>query len=54
MARDIFDDEHEAFRSAVGTFLDKEVVPFHDQVSLWKKASRAEPPNSRARSRWLS
>ena len=31
MARDIFDDEHEAFRSAVGTFLDKEVVPFHDQ-----------------------
>ncbi len=34
MARDIFDDEHEAFRSAVGTFLDKEVVPFHDQ---WEK-----------------
>ena len=34
MARDIFDSEHEAFRSAVGTFLDKEVVPFHDQ---WEK-----------------
>ena len=34
MARDIFDDEHVAFRSAVGTFLDKEVVPFHDQ---WEK-----------------
>jgi alkylation response protein AidB-like acyl-CoA dehydrogenase len=34
VARDIFDDEHEAFRSAVGTFLDKEVVPFHDQ---WEK-----------------
>ncbi len=34
MARDIFDDEHEAFRSAVGTFLDKEVVPHHDQ---WEK-----------------
>ncbi|HEY5421387.1 MAG TPA: acyl-CoA dehydrogenase family protein [Marmoricola sp.] len=34
MARDIFDDEHVAFRSAVGTFLDKEVVPFHGQ---WEK-----------------
>src|SRR6476469_6680941 len=33
-ARDIFDDEHEAFRAAVGTFLDKEVVPFHEQ---WEK-----------------
>ena len=31
MARAIFDQEHEAFRGAVGTFLDKEVVPFHDQ-----------------------
>jgi alkylation response protein AidB-like acyl-CoA dehydrogenase len=31
MARAIFDLEHEAFREAVGTFLDKEVVPFHDQ-----------------------
>jgi acyl-CoA dehydrogenase len=29
--RAIFDDEHEAFREAVGTFLDKEVVPHHDQ-----------------------
>ncbi len=29
--RDIFDDEHEAFRAAVGTFLDKEVVPHHDR-----------------------
>ncbi len=29
--REIFDDEHESFRSAVGAFLDKEVVPFHDQ-----------------------
>ena len=27
----IFDDEHEDFRDAVGTFLDKEVVPHHDQ-----------------------
>ena len=34
MARAIFDQEHEAFREAVGTFLDKEVVPFHDQ---WEK-----------------
>jgi alkylation response protein AidB-like acyl-CoA dehydrogenase len=34
VTREIFDDEHEAFRSAVGTFLDKEVVPFHDQ---WEK-----------------
>src|SRR6476469_1656599 len=31
MARAIFDQEHEAFREAVGTVLDKEVVPFHDQ-----------------------
>ena len=31
MDRAIFDQEHEAFREAVGTFLDKEVVPFHDQ-----------------------
>ena len=31
MARAIFDQEHEAFREAVCTFLDKEVVPFHDQ-----------------------
>jgi alkylation response protein AidB-like acyl-CoA dehydrogenase len=31
MARAIFDQEHDAFREAVGTFLDKEVVPFHDQ-----------------------
>jgi alkylation response protein AidB-like acyl-CoA dehydrogenase len=34
MAREIFDQEHEAFREAVGAFLDKEVVPFHDQ---WEK-----------------
>jgi acyl-CoA dehydrogenase len=34
MAREIFDPEHEAFREAVGAFLDKEVVPFHDQ---WEK-----------------
>ena len=31
MKREIFDEEHEAFRDAVGTFLDKEVVPHHDQ-----------------------
>jgi alkylation response protein AidB-like acyl-CoA dehydrogenase len=30
-SRAIFDAEHEAFRVSVGTFLDKEVVPFHDQ-----------------------
>ncbi len=29
--RALFDDEHEAFRDAVGTFLDKEVVPHHEQ-----------------------
>jgi len=29
--RAIFDDEHESFRESVGAFLDKEVVPFHDQ-----------------------
>jgi alkylation response protein AidB-like acyl-CoA dehydrogenase len=29
--RELFDDEHEAFREAVGTFLDKGVVPHHEQ-----------------------
>jgi len=32
--RAIFEPEHESFRDAVGAFLDKEVVPFHDQ---WEK-----------------
>jgi alkylation response protein AidB-like acyl-CoA dehydrogenase len=32
--RDIFDEEHEAFRRTVRSFLDKEVVPHHDQ---WEK-----------------
>jgi alkylation response protein AidB-like acyl-CoA dehydrogenase len=31
MRRAIFDDEHEAFRETVATFLDKEVVPRHEQ-----------------------
>jgi alkylation response protein AidB-like acyl-CoA dehydrogenase len=34
VGREIFTDEHESFRSAVGTFLDKEAVPYHDQ---WEK-----------------
>jgi alkylation response protein AidB-like acyl-CoA dehydrogenase len=34
MRREIFDDEHESFRAAVGTFLDKEAVPHHEQ---WEK-----------------
>jgi acyl-CoA dehydrogenase len=34
MTRAIFEPEHEAFRESVGTFLDKEVVPFHEQ---WEK-----------------
>jgi alkylation response protein AidB-like acyl-CoA dehydrogenase len=33
--RALFDDEHEAFRDAVGTFLDKEVVPHHER---WEAA----------------
>jgi alkylation response protein AidB-like acyl-CoA dehydrogenase len=33
-SRAVFDEEHESFRDAVGTFLDKEVVPHHDQ---WEK-----------------
>ena len=32
--RELFDEEHEAFRRTVRSFLDKEVVPFHDQ---WEK-----------------
>ena len=31
MSRAVFDAEHESFREAVGTFLDKEVVPHHAQ-----------------------
>ncbi|MEO5851550.1 MAG: acyl-CoA dehydrogenase family protein [Nocardioides sp.] len=31
MTRELFDDEHEAFRDTVGTFLDKEIVPHHAQ-----------------------
>jgi alkylation response protein AidB-like acyl-CoA dehydrogenase len=34
MTREIFDAEHESFRDAVGTFLDKEAVPHHEQ---WEK-----------------
>jgi alkylation response protein AidB-like acyl-CoA dehydrogenase len=33
--RALFDDEHEAFRDAVATFLDKEVVPHHER---WEAA----------------
>ncbi|RZI81157.1 MAG: acyl-CoA dehydrogenase, partial [Microbacterium sp.] len=32
--RDIFTAEHEDFRSTVRTFMEKEVIPFHDQ---WEK-----------------
>ncbi len=31
MSRALFEPEHEAFRESVATFLDKEVVPFHEQ-----------------------
>ncbi len=34
MTRTLFEPEHEAFRETVGTFLDKEAVPFHEQ---WEK-----------------
>ena len=34
MTRALFEPEHEAFRETVGTFLDKEAVPFHEQ---WEK-----------------
>jgi alkylation response protein AidB-like acyl-CoA dehydrogenase len=34
VTRSIFEAEHEAFRETVGTFLDKEAVPFHDH---WEK-----------------
>jgi alkylation response protein AidB-like acyl-CoA dehydrogenase len=32
--RELFDEEHEAFRQTVRSFLDREVVPFHEQ---WEK-----------------
>jgi alkylation response protein AidB-like acyl-CoA dehydrogenase len=32
--RDIFDEEHEAFRRTVRTFIEREVTPYHDQ---WEK-----------------
>jgi alkylation response protein AidB-like acyl-CoA dehydrogenase len=31
VTRALFEPEHEAYRETVGTFLDKEAVPFHDQ-----------------------
>jgi alkylation response protein AidB-like acyl-CoA dehydrogenase len=31
VTRSIFEPEHDAFRESVATFLDREVVPFHDQ-----------------------
>ena len=31
MRREIFDEDHEAFRDTAGAFLDKEVVPHHEQ-----------------------
>jgi acyl-CoA dehydrogenase len=34
VTRTLFEPEHEAFRETVGTFLDKEAVPFHEQ---WEK-----------------
>jgi alkylation response protein AidB-like acyl-CoA dehydrogenase len=34
MSRAIFEPDHEAFRETVGTFLDKEAVPYHEQ---WEK-----------------
>ncbi len=48
-ARPLFEAEHEAFRQTVRTFLEREVVPFHDQWEkdgivpreLWKKAGEA-------------
>ena len=47
--RSIFESEHETFRNTVGAFLDKEVVPFHEQWekdgqvdrNIWNKAGEA-------------
>ncbi|MGN6131536.1 MAG: acyl-CoA dehydrogenase family protein [Nocardioidaceae bacterium] len=46
MTREIFEPEHESFRQTVRSFLDKEVVPFHEQWeadglvdrAIWTKA----------------
>ncbi|PWI41935.1 acyl-CoA dehydrogenase family protein [Streptomyces sp. ICBB 8177] len=45
MQRDLFTDEHEAFRETVRTFLAKEVVPHHER---WEKAGVVD------RSAWLA
>jgi alkylation response protein AidB-like acyl-CoA dehydrogenase len=45
-SRTVFEPEHDAFRKAVGAFLDREVVPFHEQWEadgivdreVWRKA----------------
>ena len=34
MGREIFTEEHEAFREMVRSFIDKEIAPFHQQ---WEK-----------------
>ncbi|HEX3296218.1 MAG TPA: acyl-CoA dehydrogenase family protein, partial [Nocardioides sp.] len=39
MTRALFEPEHEAFRETVGTFLDKEAVPFHEQ---WEKDGQVD------------
>ncbi|MBY8884464.1 acyl-CoA dehydrogenase family protein [Streptomyces sp. PTM05] len=45
MQRDLFTDEHEAFRETVRTFLAKEVVPHHER---WERAGVVD------RSAWLA
>ena len=40
MQRDIFDDEHEAFRELVREFIKREVTPYHEQWERNKVVSR--------------
>ena len=56
-SRSLFEQEHEDFRDAVRTFLEKEVVPHHDQWEadgivdreVWTQGRRAGPARPRAR-----
>ena len=45
MRREIFTDEHDAFREMVGSFITAEIAPYHEQ---WESAMG----RSRARCGW--
>ena len=49
--RTLFEPEHEQFRRAFGTFLDREIVPHH---ATWEDAGSSTGPPGRLRARRAS